>query len=43
LTEAQIHAIREAVETQQRTAQRFGIAQSTVSSIRRGETWGHLV
>jgi hypothetical protein len=39
LTFEQVEQIREAIEPQRVTAQRFGITQSAVSSIKRGRTW----
>lgn len=44
LTEEQVREIRACAhrETQQRTADRYGIARQTVSEIRRGRRWAHL-
>jgi hypothetical protein len=38
----QIRAARQAGASQQTIANRFGVSQPTISSILRGETWGHV-
>jgi predicted DNA-binding protein (UPF0251 family) len=45
LTDDDIRAIRRLRTTglaQEKIASRFGVGQSTISSILRGETWGHV-
>lgn len=42
LTEAQVREIRASSDTQACIAKKFGIRQSTVSSIRRNEIWKHV-
>jgi hypothetical protein len=43
LTEDQIRAIRADARTQVAIAAEYGVWQPTVSAIKRGKTWGHLV
>ena len=42
LTEAQVLEIRSSGESQKRLAARYGMGQSTISSIKRRETWRHV-
>lgn len=42
LTADQVQAIRQATGTQAEIARQYGIAQNTVSSIKRRRTWAHL-
>jgi hypothetical protein len=42
LTEQQVREILESSETNEILSRRYGVAQPTVSAIRRGKTWKHL-
>lgn len=42
ITEADVRAIRASDERQVDLAKRYGVAQTTISSIQRGRAWGHV-
>jgi hypothetical protein len=43
LTEAQVIEIRASPEKGVRLAERYGVAQSTISALRKGKGWPHLI
>jgi hypothetical protein len=42
LTEKQVREIRTSTLTQTHLAKKYGVAQTTISAVRRGETWAHV-